>query len=59
MLKLVSQLLVLALAMIAAVVAIILIAGGVAWPVIILYWIVLTAKNLVDYADIVRKSNKH
>ena len=48
--KLASQLLVLALAAIAAAVSIVLIAGGVAWPLIIVYWLVLTAKNLVDYA---------
>lgn len=45
----ISNALVLALAVIAAVVATGLIAGVQMWPWIIMYWLVLTAKNIVDY----------
>lgn len=47
--KNISNYLVLVLAVIAAVVSVGLIAGLTMWPVIILYWMVLTAKNIVDY----------
>lgn len=47
--KKLSAYLVLLLAVIAAVVAVGLIAGLTMWPVIILYWMVLTVKNVVDY----------
>lgn len=46
--KLLSQTLIFALIIIAAVVAFILAAGKSAWILIIVYWIVLTAKNIVD-----------
>ena len=46
--KLLSQALIFALIIIAAVVAVILAAGKSAWILIIVYWIVLTAKNIVD-----------
>lgn len=46
----ISNALVLALAIIAAVVATGLIAGLSMWPWIIGYWLVLTSKNIVDYA---------
>ena len=45
----ISNALVLALAIIAAVVATGLIAGVQMWPWIIMYWLVLTVKNVVDY----------
>lgn len=54
--KLLSQLLIVALIVIAAVVAIILATGKSAWILIIVYWIVLTAKNIVDL--IVFRKNK-
>ena len=54
--KLLSQALIFALIIIAAVVAIILAAGKSAWVIIIAYWIVLTAKNIVDL--IVFRKNK-
>jgi hypothetical protein len=44
-----SAYLVIVLAVIAAVVAVGLIAGLAMWPVIILYWMVLTMKNVLDY----------
>lgn len=47
--KKLSAYIVLLLAVIAAVVAVGLIAGLAMWPVIILYWMVLTVKNVVDY----------
>lgn len=47
--KMLSAYLVMFLAVIAAVVAVGLIAGLAMWPVIILYWMVLTVKNVVDY----------
>ena len=46
--KLLSQTLIFALIIIAAVVAFILATGKSAWILIIVYWIVLTAKNIVD-----------
>ena len=46
--KLLSQALIIALIIIAAVVAFVLAAGKSAWILIIVYWIVLTAKNIVD-----------
>lgn len=46
--KLLSQALIVALIVIAAVVAIILSTGKSAWILIIVYWVVLTAKNTVD-----------
>jgi len=45
----VTKLLILVLAMLAAVVAVLLIMDIPAWPVIVAYWITLTAKNLIDY----------
>ena len=47
--KLISQLLVLMLIAIAGCVAIGLSKGANMWPVIILYWVVLTTKNVVDF----------
>jgi len=47
--KKISAWLVILLAVIAAVVAVGLIAGFAMWPFIILYWMVLTIKNVVDY----------
>ena len=44
-----SSLLVIALAAIAAAVAVGMLAGLSMWPVIILYWSVLTVKNLLDW----------
>lgn len=46
--RLLSQALIFALIVIAAVVAFILAAGKSAWGLIIAYWVVLTAKNTVD-----------
>ena len=46
--KLLSQMLIFTLIIIAAVVAFTLAAGKSAWILIIVYWIVLTAKNIVD-----------
>ena len=46
--KLLSQALIFVLIVIAAVVAVTLAAGKSAWILIIVYWIVLTAKNIVD-----------
>ena len=46
--KLLSQALIFALIVIAAVVAFILAAGKSAWILIIVYWVVLTIKNAVD-----------
>lgn len=46
--KLLSQVLIFALIIIAAVVAFVLAAGKSAWGIIIAYWVVLTAKNTVD-----------
>ena len=46
--KLLSQALIFALIIIAAVVAFILAAGKIAWILIIAYWIILTIKNIVD-----------
>lgn len=46
--KLLSQALIFALILIAAVVAVIIAAGKSAWGIIIAYWVVLTAKNTVD-----------
>ena len=45
----IQKTLILILAVIAAVVAILLILDIPAWPVIVAYWITLTAKNLIDY----------
>lgn len=47
--KAIQKTLILILAVIAAVVATGLIAGYSMWAWIVAYWIVLTAKNLVDY----------
>ena len=46
--KLLSQALIFALIIIAAVVAVTLAARKSAWILIIVYWVVLTAKNIVD-----------
>ena len=46
--KLLSQALIFALIIIAAMVAFILAAGKSAWILIIVYWVVLTIKNVVD-----------
>ena len=54
--KLLSQALIFALIVIAAVVAVTLAAGKSAWGLIIAYWIVLTSKNIVDL--IVFRKNK-
>ena len=54
--KLFSQVLIFALIIIAAVVAFILAAGKSAWILIIVYWVVLTIKNIVDL--IVFQKNK-
>ena len=55
--KQISAWLVVALAVIAAVTAIGFIAGYAMQPMIVLYWSVLTAKNLVDYIGL--KGEKH
>ena len=47
--KAIQKTLILILAVIAAVVATGLIAGYSMWAWIVAYWIVLTAKNLIDY----------
>ena len=47
--KMISAVLVVVLALIAAVVAVGLIAGYAMWPFIVIYWMVLTAKNLTDH----------
>ena len=54
--KLLSQALIIALIIIAAVVAVTLAAGKSAWILIIVYWVVLTIKNIVDL--IVFRKNK-
>ena len=54
--KLLSQVLIFALIIIAAVVAVTLAAGKSAWILIIVYWVVLTAKNIVDL--IIFRKNK-
>lgn len=54
--KLLSQALIFALIVIAAVVAVTLAAGKSAWILIIVYWVVLTIKNIVDL--IVFRKNK-
>lgn len=46
--KLLSQALIFALIIIAAVVAVTIAAGKSAWGLIIAYWVVLTIKNAVD-----------
>lgn len=56
--KKLSAWLVILLAVIAAIVAIGLIAGYSMWPVIILYWSVLTMKNVVDYISMDKKEHK-
>ena len=55
--KLLSQALIFALIIIAAVVAFTLAARKSAWILIIVYWIVLTAKNIVDLI-VFQKTNK-
>lgn len=50
-----SQLCVITLIVIAAVVAVMLMCGVSAWLVIILYWVVLTGKNACDYLALKRK----
>lgn len=55
--KLLSQALIFALIIIAAVVAFILAAGKSAWILIIVYWVVLTIKNIVDLI-VFQKTNK-
>ena len=55
--KKISQILIIVLAIIAAVVATGLIAGYVMYPWIISYWIALTAKNLVDYVGTIEKGD--
>lgn len=50
-----SQMLVVALIVIAAIVAVMLMCGVSAWLVIILYWVVLTGKNACDYLALRRK----
>ena len=50
-----SQLCVIALIMIAAVVAMMLMCGVSAWLVIILYWVVLTGKNACDLMALKKK----
>lgn len=54
--KLLSQALIFALILIAAVVAVTIAAGKSAWGIIIAYWVVLTAKNIVDL--IIFRKNK-
>lgn len=54
----ISARLVIALAVIAAVVATGLIAGYVMQPWIVAYWVVLTAKNIVDYIGVSPHQNK-
>ena len=53
-LKVISQILVLALAVIAGIVAARLIETN-AWGIIILYWITLTVKNVIDFVGTLRK----
>lgn len=50
-----SQLCVIALIAIAAIVAVMLMCGVSAWLVIILYWVVLTGKNACDLMALRRK----
>ena len=56
--KKISAILIIVLAIIAAVVAVCLIAGYAAWPIIILYWMTLTIKNVVDYISIFNKKEQ-
>ena len=55
--KLLSQAIIFALIIIAAWVAVTIAAGKSAWILIIIYWIVLTAKNIVDLI-VFQKTNK-
>lgn len=57
--KSVQKMLILILAVIAAVVAILLIMDIPAWPVIVAYWITLTAKNLIDFIVGGKKHEDH
>lgn len=50
-----SQLCVIALIVIAAIVAVMLMCGVPAWLVIILYWVVLTGKNACDLMALKKK----
>lgn len=54
--KLLSQALIFALIIIAAVVAITIAAGKSAWGIIIAYWVMLTIKNIIDL--IMSRKNK-
>lgn len=55
MTKQISNVLILVLAVIAAIVATGLIAGYAMWAWIVAYWITLTAKNIVDYIGAKKK----
>lgn len=50
--KQISNVLIIALAVIAAITATGLIAGYAMQPTIIIYWLVLTIKNVVDYLGV-------
>lgn len=50
--KRISNVLIIALAVIAAITATGLIAGYAMQPTIIIYWLVLTIKNVVDYLGV-------
>lgn len=50
--KQISNVLIIALAVIAAITATGLIAGYAMQPTIIIYWLVLTIKNVVDYIGV-------
>lgn len=52
--KQISNVLIIALAVIAAITATGLIAGYAMQPTIIIYWLVLTIKNVVDYMGVKR-----
>ena len=55
--KKISQILIIVLAVIAAVVATGLIAGYVMQSWIVSFWVTLTAKNLVDYVGTIEKGD--
>ena len=57
--KLLSQMLIFTLIIIAAVVTLVLAAGKSAWILIIVYWVVLTIKNAVDLIGNKKEGDKN
>jgi len=58
MIRRITKVLILTLAVIAAVVATGLIGGRSMWAWIVAYWIVLTSKNIVDYISSEREDER-